>query len=611
MGSEIELKFRIPPARLAALRRAVATRSAEVLPLAAVYYDTPGEHLARARVALRLRREGATWVQTLKAEGGSAMHRLEHNIVVASTRQPALDLSCHDGTAAGQVLREVLADARNAPLSARYATEVQRTQRLLRADGARIELALDEGWITAGPHRLPICELEFELLAGTPQALLDVAGRWVDRFGLVLDVRSKSERGHRLAAGMPAGRPTKARPMRLPADASPAQALAAMLANALGQALANASVMADADLTEQVTADAEYLHQLRVGLRRLRSLLRVYGPLAPPADAALAPALGALFGQLGAARDRDAMAEWLWPALHAADAPWVPDAASGQAATAPHDRASETVANPANANAHETATATANETATATANGPAAAISTSAVMAPAMAAMVAAAPGDGVDLGALLRAPATQRLWLSALAASQPPMTAAAAMPAGALPAPALPERQEGQKDQKAIKGIKGIHGTQGQKGVKGHHGHKGHEGHDGEALRDLLRAPLHRLLRQVQRDAAGFDTLDDAARHRLRRRIKRLRYAADAVASLWPARPVERTLRALARAQEPLGAYNDTVVALALMRGLAEQEGRAWFAVGWLTARREALAGPCVDALGRLSKVRGFWQRR
>ena len=75
MSSEIELKFRIPPARLAALRRAVATRSAQVLPLAAVYFDTPDEQLARARVALRLRREGAVWVQTLKAEGGSASSR--------------------------------------------------------------------------------------------------------------------------------------------------------------------------------------------------------------------------------------------------------------------------------------------------------------------------------------------------------------------------------------------------------------------------------------------------------------------------------------------------------------------------------------------------------
>jgi triphosphatase len=537
MTSEIELKLRIPATRLAAVRRAVATRGAQVQPLAAVYFDTPGEHLARARVALRLRREGAQWVQTLKAEGASAMQRLEHNVLLteaAGPRPPGLDLSRHDGTPAGLALRAVLAGAGDAPLLARYATEVQRTQRVLRSGDARIELALDEGRITAGRRSLPICEIEFELLTGTTQALLDVVGRWVDRFGLVLDVRSKSERGHLLAAGVPASPPTKARPLRLPANATPAQALAAMLANPLGQVLANASVMADADLAEAVAADAEYLHQLRVGLRRLRSLLRVYGPLAPPADAGLLPALGTLFSQLGAARDRDAMAEWLWPALRSADAPWVPDAGS--------DRAIAVDADPA-----------------------------------------AAAVDDGIPIGALLRAPASQRLWLSALAACQPPRDPAAALP---VPSVAAPE------------GSKGVRCTQDLGTVKG------------EPLREVLRVPLHRLFRQVKRDAARFDELDDEARHRLRRRIKRLRYTADAAASLWPAKAVDDTLRALARAQAPLGDYNDTVVALALMRGLAVQDGRAWFAVGWLSARRESLATPCADALKRLSRVRGFWQR-
>ena len=551
MSSETELKFRIPAGQLAAVRRAVATRGAQVVPLAALYFDTSGEHLAHARMALRLRREGASWVQTLKAEGDNAMHRLEHNVPVAKAsgpRRPALDLSRHDGTAAGLALRKVLAAAGDAPLLARYATQVQRTQRVLRAGEARVELALDEGRMTAGPRSLPICELEFELLAGQQQALLDVAGRWVDRFGLVLDLRSKSERGHHLAAGLQAGPPTKARRLHLPADATPAQALAAMLANPLGQVLANASVMADADLAEQVAADAEYLHQLRVGLRRLRSLLRVFGPLAPSADAELAPSLGTLFGRLGAARDQDAMAEWLWPALRAADAPWVPDAGLA------------------------TATATA---AAAAAADPA-----------------AAAPiGDGVDIGALLCAPATQRLWLAALALCQPPPEPAVALPVGSevAPAPAVPE---------------------GHKRNKRNEGNQNSEGSE-VPLRDLLRAPLRRLMRQVKHDAARFDDLDDDTRHRLRRRIKRLRYAAEAVASLWPAKAVERSLRSLARAQEPLGDYNDTVVALALMRHLAAQDGRAWFVVGWLTARREALATPCAEALTRLTRVRGFWQRR
>jgi len=52
-------------------------------------------------------------------------------------------------------------------------------------------------------------------------------------------------------------------------------------------------------------------------------------------------------------------------------------------------------------------------------------------------------------------------------------------------------------------------------------------------------------------------------------------------------------------------------VVALGHFRALAAQDGRAWFVVGWLTARREALTAPCAEALARLAKVRGFWQRR
>ncbi|MCA3861299.1 MAG: CYTH domain-containing protein, partial [Burkholderia sp.] len=55
---ETELKFRIPAAALAGVRRAVATASAQRTPLAAVYFDTADRRLAAAGLALRLRREG-------------------------------------------------------------------------------------------------------------------------------------------------------------------------------------------------------------------------------------------------------------------------------------------------------------------------------------------------------------------------------------------------------------------------------------------------------------------------------------------------------------------------------------------------------------------------
>ncbi len=506
---ETELKFRIPAGRLAAVRRAVATSTARAVPLAAVYLDTADERLAGARVALRLRREGATWVQTLKAEGASDMQRLEHNVALGDWPvAPAHDIARHDGTEAGERLRQVMGDAAASTLGARYATDIQRTQRVLRSGGARIELALDQGWISAGAQRLAVCELEFELLSGPPQALLDLAGRWVDRFGLILDMRSKSERGHLLAADRWASAPAKAKPPPLRKHDSPAQALAAMLGSALRPLLRQVSLLADADLTERVADQPEHLHQLRVGLRGLRSVLAVFGGQEPAAE--LAPALAALFRQTGGQRDQDVLAATLWPALRAAGAPLVewPTRANGEP------------------------------------DGPA-----------------DSAVADRAALGALLATPAVQRLWLALLAAAQAPPAEDGAAPGG--------------------------------------------------ALRPVLRLSLDKLLRQLRRDAARFEQLDDAKRHRLRRRAKRLRYALESSAALWPDKALARLLKRLRQAQEVLGEFNDCGVALALYRELAANEPRAWFAVGWLSAHRQALLPPCADAMARLAKQPAAWGRR
>ena len=498
MAQEIELKFQIPAARLVALRRAVVTGSATLSALEAAYFDTSDGQLAAARIALRLRQEQGVWVQTLKAEGAGPMHRLEHNVTLPGPDRPLLDPQRHAGSQAGERLQRLLAKAGQPALRQVYATEIQRTHRVLRSAGARIELALDQGCIAAAGRQLPVCEIEFELLDGEPQALLALAGRWVERFGLVLDVRSKSERGHWLAAGQV---------LPPPAAGGPGRALArptvpAMLALALGPVLAHASAWAGEPADAADLADAptpEHLHQLRVGLRRLRSVLRVFAAQAPAPAAALAPALGRLFGQLGTARDFDVMAERLWPALQAAGAPLV------------------------------------------------------ALPAPQLPAQA---------LPPLLRAPATQQLWLALLAACQVP--AGAEPPAAAGP-PAEPAG----------------------------------------ALRASLGPPLARLLRQVQRDGQRFATLDDPTRHRLRRRIKRLRYAIEASAALWPARRAARCLAALEKAQGPLGDYHDSVVALHAYQAHAAQDPRAWFAVGWLAARRAALEAACVKALTRLAAAR------
>ena len=72
----------------------------------------------------------------------------------------------------------------------------------------------------------------------------------------------------------------------------------------------------DAKLADGRFAE-EQLHQSRVGLRRLRSALRFFDGLTAPIDPAWDERLAVLSRQLGASRDRDALAETRLPELRA------------------------------------------------------------------------------------------------------------------------------------------------------------------------------------------------------------------------------------------------------------------------------------------------------
>ena len=449
-------------------------------------------------MALRLRREtkdgGQHWEQTLKCEGPSTLQRLEDNVALPSPNRPVLDIRRHASSPAGKLLGGLLKRTDSPDLEEIYSTSIQRTRRLLKQSGLRIEIALDEGHIQAKNQKLVVCEVEFELLNGAVPAFMDVVQKWVERFNLQLDTRSKSERGHWLANSQTIVPPAKARPLDLRGIATPDQALQAMLNNTLSQVLANASQLAD------VHVGTEHLHQLRVGLRRLRTVLRVYGQIAPLAGHDQVAALASIFQKLGATRDLDAMAESLWPALHAAGAPLVepPESSGGE-------------------------------------NTP--------------------------DPAALLRCPQTQSLWLGLISSFN-----------SAHSAPTAPSRTQ-------------------------------------ESLQTVLALPLKHLHKQVKRDSSHFFKLDDTSRHALRRRIKRLRYAAELCASLWPKRAVAKYLRRLQKAQAPLGEFNDAVVAEAVYRKLADQNPKAWFSVGWLVAKRATLLQSCAQALKKAASGPVFWE--
>ena len=313
---ETELKFQVPPERRDALRRAVATATVQRTRLQAVYADTADHRLAAAGLALRLRKEGRAWVQTLKGRGDGPMQRVEHEVLLPpQAGVPALDRSRHAGTPAGALLDAALgADASLAPL---YRTDIQRLHRRVRQAGAVIEIAYDVGRIVAGNRSLAVDEIEFELVSGPAEALPALAVRWVQRHGLWWDVRTKSERGFRLALGLDQVPAVKAGAVTWPLDADCHSAWQAMLSAALGQALPNAAEIAAG------SGRAEHLHQLRVALRRLRTALVLFADWGGQTDEVLAieAQWAQVFAHLGAARDADVLSGTLGPQLVAAGAP--------------------------------------------------------------------------------------------------------------------------------------------------------------------------------------------------------------------------------------------------------------------------------------------------
>jgi inorganic triphosphatase YgiF len=318
---EIELKFQVPPAQREAVRRAVQGRGgpAPRRRLRAIYFDTADGRLAAAAIALRLRREGARWVQTLKASTAHTGQRLEHEVVLPRAKaQPRLDPQRHAGTPAHQRLAHALRGAADVAWVERCRTDIWRTTRMRHVRGGVVELALDEGFIEAGDRRVPVCELEMELSGGRPGVLTALARDWVQRHELWLDVRSKAQRGECLARGGAAPPARKAVAVQLDAHDSVASALQQVLSETLGQVLANAA---------EVAGDrgrAEHLHQLRVGLRRTRVALRLFERAAVPGvDPSWGQRLSDLFNALGGTRDRDVWAATLLPALREAGAPWV------------------------------------------------------------------------------------------------------------------------------------------------------------------------------------------------------------------------------------------------------------------------------------------------
>ncbi|TFY98616.1 CHAD domain-containing protein [Ramlibacter rhizophilus] len=491
---EREVKLVVPEPAWEALREEMSGPDAAVQDLHALYYDTADGRLAACEVALRLRSDGRQWVQTLKAPGAGALERIEDEVAVGAVHEgqarPVPELDRHRSEDAQRVLRAALELRRDEPwpaLQAVYEVRVRRRTRRVVQGRSRIELALDEGQLRAGGAHRELRELELELVHGELVDLLALARRWRRRFGLWVGTASKAARAQRLARGERFAPPRHAVPPRFAAKPGMGDFTAAVLDSCLEQVLANAGELAEG------SPDDEHVHELRVGLRRLRTALRELPGLGKDA-AAHEAALVRVFRRLGERRDRTHVMRRIQPRVEAAGGAPVRDPAALE---------------------------------------------------------------DGADPAALVRDDDFQDALLALLASSER-------------------LRRSG-----------------------------------GKGVRRTLAARLSSLHGKVTREGRRFTRLEEGRQHRVRKRLKRLRYLSEFAAPLYDARSVEAFLARLKPAQDALGQYNDEIIAQGLYEELARgDDPGARFGAEWLQGQRAGEARACRKALRQLEDAKPFWKR-
>jgi inorganic triphosphatase YgiF len=269
--------------------------------LHSVYFDTDDQALRDAGFTLRVRSNGRGYVQTIKEEkvGGFARGEWERDIAGNRPESGAAKGTALAGLFARRKLRKRLK-----PI---FETTVTRTVHRLEDGPWEVELAVDQGHISAGPRQAPLGEIELELKRGDPTELFALARALREVLPLHLGVRSKAERGYALLADAPV-EAVKAEPPNLQSGMTSGEAIQAIGRSCLTHLLRNRPVLLQ-------SRDAEAIHQMRVALRRLRAAISLFRDvLADDKRDPLKARLKSLTNQLSNARDADQFLEKVaWP----------------------------------------------------------------------------------------------------------------------------------------------------------------------------------------------------------------------------------------------------------------------------------------------------------
>jgi inorganic triphosphatase YgiF len=252
-------------------------------------------------------------VQTIKSMDGMAelfdRPEWEHEI---KGRDPDLNL------AAGTPLQPLLKACAGADLRPLFQTSIERYVYDLTSNGSEIEVAVDRGAIETVQRRFPVHEVELELKQGDPAELFRLARSLAATIPLRLAVKTKAERGYELATN---AAPEAEKATRLDFDGSLScqQAFRAIGQSCLRQIIVNERGVC--------AGDAQSLHQMRIGLRRMRAAITAFEKMVADSEQdKIKDELKWITNELGPARDLDVFeADILQPmsVTHGGDARFV------------------------------------------------------------------------------------------------------------------------------------------------------------------------------------------------------------------------------------------------------------------------------------------------
>jgi inorganic triphosphatase YgiF len=267
MAVETELKFRVSARKLEELVKPRIAGSKSGAPserdLVSTYFDTARHKLKRHGLTLRVRQDGSRHIQTIKSAAGAQFGRGEWETELEDGH---LDLDKAEGTP----LEALVSGKLRHKLHPVFETSVRRITVPLRTRQSEIELAIDRGYATAGHRSRRLDEVELELKNGRPIDLFRVAKALERKVAAELDQRSKSERGYELAADEE-HIVVSAESIVLDSALTAGEAFRMIARSAFRHFSSNADAVRE--------GEPEGIHQMRVGLRRLRAAISLFSKI--------------------------------------------------------------------------------------------------------------------------------------------------------------------------------------------------------------------------------------------------------------------------------------------------------------------------------------------